>query len=122
MAKLKKIFTRTPVVIALITALLATVSAIIVAIISKEPPAPIGPDIKQYVGRVLNDITLKPISNAMVTLDLPGMMPQTVYTDTQGVYLFNLALTVQTTGHVRVDASGYTAYTLNISLSTNLYQ
>ena len=76
---------------------------------------------QEYIGRVLDNSTQAPIPNAKITLDLPGLVPQISYTDTEGVYLFNLNLTNdQRNGHVRVDADGYETYSRNISLSADV--
>lgn len=76
---------------------------------------------QEYIGRVLDSSTQAPIPNAKITLDLPGLVPQISYTDTEGVYLFNLTLADnQRNGHVRIDANGYETYSRNIYLSTDV--
>lgn len=106
----------------IVAALIAAIATIIVAYLqfvwkpSQQNKAP-----QEYIGRVLDGITQTPISNAKITLDLPGLIPQISYTDSEGVYLFNLSLTdSQRNGRVRVDAEGYEAYSRNISLSANV--
>lgn len=75
----------------------------------------------QYVGRVIDAGTLLPISGAKVTLDLQGV-PPVVYTDSEGVYQFNLLINNTVSGRIKVDAQGYVSYTRNISLSPDLNQ
>jgi TolB protein len=76
----------------------------------------------EYVGRVLDSRTLKPIPDAKVTLDIQGA-PPVVYADTEGVYRFLLTSTAQSVaGRVRVDASDYAPYNRNITLYANNLQ
>ncbi len=73
----------------------------------------------QYLGRVLDVNTQQPIAGAKITLDLQGV-PPIVYTDSEGVYQFKVALSVELNGRVRVDAPGYEVYSRNISLNPDL--
>jgi len=70
----------------------------------------------EYVGRVIDNTNQLPIAGAKVTLDLQGV-PPVVYTDSEGVYRFNVVIDSDISGQVRVDAQGYQVYTRNISLS-----
>jgi formylglycine-generating enzyme required for sulfatase activity len=72
-----------------------------------------------YTGRVLDLISLQPVPEAQVTLDL-GNVPLITYTDSEGIYAFTLRVEEQTSARVRVDASGYQVYTRIITVSPNL--
>ena len=69
----------------------------------------------EYVGRVTDINTGKPIKGAEVTLDFEGV-PPIVYTDSVGVYRFKVDIDGNTTGRVRITASGYKDYDRIITL------
>lgn len=74
------------------------------------------PDELEYVGRVIDGASQQTIAGAKVSLDLEGV-PPTVYTDSEGIYRFNVAIQSDISGQVRVDSQGYQVYTRNIRLS-----
>jgi hypothetical protein len=74
----------------------------------------------RYIGRVFDTVTHSPVPDAEISLEIPGMMPRIAYTDTTGTYFYNLALTGQTDGKLRVTANGYDIYSRNISVSPSL--
>lgn len=73
----------------------------------------------EYIGRVLDVNTQLPISGAKITLDLEGV-PPIVYSDSEGVYRFNVAVNSDISGQVRVDAQNYQTYTRFITLSSQI--
>lgn len=127
MTQLRKVLMKPPVTIAIIGVfgtIITVIGTIIVARISQGvTPTPV-PTVQyvpmQYVGRVFDNVTLMPVPNAEVTLEIPGMMPRITYTDTAGTYFYKLALTVQTDGKIRVNTNGYGIYSRNISISPSL--
>jgi hypothetical protein len=72
----------------------------------------------EYIGRVLDINTLQHIEGAKVTLDLEGV-PPVIYTDSEGVYRFKVAIQSKISGQIRIDAKGYQVYTRNITISTD---
>lgn len=119
MAQLKKVFSRTAVVVVLITVLGTVIVAVIENLNKPSPDKDSGS--KQYVGRILDNVTQLPVSSAKVTLDLPGMIPQIAYTDSEGIYSYNLTLQEgQQNGAVSVGVAGYQTYKRNISLSASV--
>jgi LysM repeat protein len=72
-----------------------------------------------YVGHVIDMDNQNPIVKAKVTLDLQGIS-RIAYTDSEGTYQFQLAISSETAGDVRVDAQGYQVYTRNISISPDI--
>lgn len=75
----------------------------------------------EYLGRVLDSNTLLPVSGAKITLDLQEA-PPIVYTDSEGVYRFKVAITSDLSGQIRVDAEGYQVYTRNITIYRDIRQ
>lgn len=73
----------------------------------------------KYVGRVIDITNQQPIVGAKVSLTLAGV-PPIVYTDSQGVYVFNIAIKSEISGQVRIDAQGYQTYIQNISISPEI--
>ncbi len=73
----------------------------------------------EYIGRVLDANTLHPVAGAKVTLDLEGV-PPIVYTDSEGVYRFKVAIASDISGQIKVDAQGYQVYTRNITIRPDL--
>jgi hypothetical protein len=71
---------------------------------------------KEYIGRILDANTLRPIANAKITLDLEGVSP-VIYSDSEGTYRFKVAIKSPVSGQIRVDAPGYQVYTRNITIS-----
>lgn len=70
----------------------------------------------EYVGRIVDSNTNEPIHNAKITLDFQGA-PPIVYTDSEGVYRFNLNVDGdKIVGRVRVEANNYENYDRNITL------
>jgi hypothetical protein len=127
MTQLRKVLVKPPVTIAIIgviSTIITVIGTIVVAKMSQgatpTPIATVGFLPVQYVGRVFDTSTLMPVSNAEITLEIPGMMPRITYTDTVGTYFYNLALTGQADGKVRVNATGYDTYSRNISISPSL--
>jgi hypothetical protein len=68
-----------------------------------------------YVGRVIDNDSRQPVVGAKVTLDLEGV-PPIVFTDSEGVYRFEVTIDSEISGQVRVDAQGYQTYTRLIKL------
>ena len=73
----------------------------------------------EYVGRVIDVNTQQAVTGAKVTLDLEGV-PPIIYTDSEGVYRFKVAIDSNISGQIRVDAEGYHIYTRNIEISPAL--
>jgi formylglycine-generating enzyme required for sulfatase activity len=73
----------------------------------------------EYIGHVLDSSTLRPIANAKITLSLEGV-PPVVYTDSEGVYRFEVAIQSDISGQIRVDAQGYQVYIRTITVSPAL--
>jgi hypothetical protein len=71
----------------------------------------------EYFGRVIDTDTLQPISNAKITLDLEGV-PPVVYTDSEGIYRFEVEIESKISGQIWVDAVNYQPYTRHITIST----
>lgn len=84
-----------------------------VATVSMAPPLTASGT--EYVGRVVDINTQLPIGSAKVTLDLDGKTT-IVYTDSEGIYQFNLISISNRSGQIRVDAPGYRVYTRNITI------
>src|SRR5688500_6211691 len=93
----------------IIAAVILAVAPIAVPFIEEMLRNSAGQEIR-YIGRVLDDTNQQPIAGAKVTLDFVGV-PPVVYTDSEGVYRFNLSITSDVSGIVRVDAPGYQPYT-----------
>ncbi len=104
---------------------IARASAIFVAIISlfgvvftiysqtnKNPTS----QVTEYFGRIIDINTLQPISNAKITLDLEGV-PPVVYTDSEGIYRFEVEIESKISGQIWVDAVNYQPYTRHITIS-----
>ena len=73
------------------------------------------PSASEYSGRVIDAVTQRGISHAMVSVESQGV-PQVYYTDSEGVFHFKPGeanLGVQ----LRVEATGYQIYDRNVSLS-----
>src|SRR6266498_4907588 len=106
---------RTGVVIA---AIIALVGVLFTAYLqySKRPTQSVE---KEYIGRVIDASTLQPMAGAKITLDLEGV-PPVVYTDSEGVYKFNVVIKSNISGQIRVDAKGYETYIRNIQLSPDI--
>jgi len=73
----------------------------------------------EYIGRVIDVDTRQPIAGAKITLDLEGV-PPIVYSDSEGVYRFTVAIESNISGQIRVDAQGYQVYTRNITISPDI--
>ena len=112
------------------TTTVATIGTIIVAVIGLigtlavaywqfvwKPARGSQPAETEYLGHVLDTNTLEPIAGAKITLTLQGV-PPIVYTDSEGVYRFTVAIDSSISGQVRVDAPGYQVYTRTIAIST----
>ena len=69
----------------------------------------------QYVGRVIDESNLLPVSGAKVTFDLYGV-PEIAYTDSEGVYQFSVIINSGSVGQIRVDAQGFQPYIRKISI------
>jgi hypothetical protein len=69
----------------------------------------------EYVGRIIDSNNQQPIAGAEVSLDLAGV-PPVVYTDSQGVYKFNVSISAAISGQIRVNAPGYQVYTRNVTI------
>jgi basic membrane protein A and related proteins len=112
--------------VGIITAIIGAVAIITVAFIGLAVPFiehwlndQNSPQELEYIGRVMDNNSLQPIAGAKVSLDLTGV-PSTVYADSQGVYVFKLALKSDISGQVRVDAQGYQTYIQNITISPQI--
>jgi formylglycine-generating enzyme required for sulfatase activity len=101
--------------IGIIAAVILAVASIAVPFIEEMLRNSARQEIK-YIGRVLDDTNQQPVAGAKVTLDFVGV-PPVVYTDSEGVYRFDLSIASDVSGIVRVDAPGYQPYTRNIILS-----
>jgi hypothetical protein len=71
-----------------------------------------------YIGRVMDDSNQHLIEGAKVTLDLQGTS-RIDFTDTEGIYHFELPISSEANGTIRVDAQGYAVYTRNIVVTPN---
>lgn len=100
--------------IGFIAIMISSCAVIAVPFIEKLLNASSNPEV-EYLGRVLDENTLKPITGAKVILDIQGV-PPIVYTDSEGVYRFKLAIESDVSGQIRVDAEGYEIYTRNITI------
>ncbi len=69
-----------------------------------------------YSGRILDASSGQPVVNAAVSVDVEGA-PPAVYTDSDGVYQFDVTLDTSKTGQIKVEVKGYLPYTRNIKLS-----
>lgn len=88
--------------------------AIIVAVITNLS----SPSQQQYVGRIINSDTGKPIHGAKVSLEFQNA-PPVVYTDSEGIFRFSLDSTGSNpTGRVKVEAAEYQPYDRFITLSS----
>lgn len=68
-----------------------------------------------YFGRVLDSKTQQPIQNAKISLDFQGN-PLVAYTDSEGVYRFDLPISVDKEDlHIRIQADDYAPYDQNIT-------
>ena len=106
----------------IIVAVIAAVAAILAAYWqfvwkpSHSSPSISNPRRIEYVGRIVDSNTNEPIHNAKITLDFQSA-PPIVYTDSEGVYRFNLNVdSDKIVGRVRVDADNYDKYDRNITL------
>ncbi len=100
--------------IGFIAIMISSCAVIAVPFIEKLLNASSNPEV-EYLGRVLDENTLKPITGAKVILDIQEV-PSIVYTDSEGVYRFKLAIESDISGQIRVDAEGYEIYTRNITI------
>ncbi|WKZ34958.1 MAG: carboxypeptidase-like regulatory domain-containing protein [Anaerolineales bacterium] len=78
--------------------------------------------ITEYFGRVIDINTLQPVSNAKITLNFKDV-PPVVYTDSEGIYRFEVEIESKISGQIWVDAENYQPYTRHITISaesTNL--
>ena len=102
----------------IITAILALIGVLATAYwqFVLKPGGQVRPAEIEYTGRVVNVDSQQPIAGAKVTLDLQGIS-KIVYTDSEGVYRFKVAIESTVGGQVRVDAPGYQVYTRNITIS-----
>jgi len=103
-----------PVIVAIIGCISALVIAYWQFVLKPNDPNPSAET--EYIGRVLDVNTQQPISGAKITLDLKGV-PPIVYSDSEGVYRFKVAINSDISGQVRVDAQNYQTYTRFITLS-----
>lgn len=71
----------------------------------------------EYFGRVIDMNTLQPVSNAKITLNLKDV-PPVVYTDSEGIYRFEVEIESKISGQIWVDAVNYQPYTRHITIST----
>lgn len=69
----------------------------------------------EYIGRVIDNSNQRPIAGAEVALNLEGV-PPIVYTDSEGVYRFQVIIESNISGQIRIDAQGYQIYTRNITI------
>jgi len=69
-----------------------------------------------YAGRVLDEVTGKPIPQAKVSLEIDQTTPPILYTDTEGIFHFKVAGSPSVV-RVRVDVSDYEPFDRNISLN-----
>jgi hypothetical protein len=100
----------------IVIAVIGAVSAIIVAYIQIGTRSQEAVEVKasHYAGRVIDTRTQKPVAGAKVSLEL-SKSPAPVYTDSEGVYEFELMDPPPRIIRVRVDASGYKVYIRRIS-------
>jgi hypothetical protein len=84
-----------------------------------KPGKPDQPIETEYVGRVININSQQAIVGAKITLDLEGV-PPIVYSDSEGVYRFKVAIDNDISGQIRVDAQGYQVYIRNITISPDI--
>lgn len=73
-------------------------------------------DKEEYIGRVIDVHTQQVIVGAKISLDLEGV-PPFVYSDSEGIYRFEVSIASKISGQIRVEAPGYEVYTRNISIS-----
>jgi len=69
-----------------------------------------------YIGRIIDGSSQQPIVGAKVTLDLEGV-PPIVFTDSEGIYRFEIEIDSKISGQVKVEAQGYQVYTRRIDLA-----
>lgn len=100
----------------IIVALIGLVGVLVVGFLQFGPEPPESTTSKEYVGRVLNADTQKPIPSAKISLDLEGV-PPIVYTDSEGVFRFKVAIASSVSGRVNIEAPGYQLYSRIISIS-----
>lgn len=81
-------------------------------------PKPQGPELTKiaYIGRVMDGDSQQPVVGAKVSLDLKGV-PPIVFTDSEGIYRFEVAIDSEISGQIKVDAQGYQTYTRLINLA-----
>jgi hypothetical protein len=72
--------------------------------------------IAEYFGRVIDINTLQPVSNAKITLNFKDV-PPVVYTDSEGIYRFDVEIESKISGQIWVDAVNYQPYTRHITIS-----
>lgn len=72
----------------------------------------------EYLGQIIDANSSKAIAGAKVSLNFQGV-PPIVYTDSEGVYRFKVAVESEISGQIRVEAEGYEVYTRNITISQN---
>ena len=58
----------------------------------------------EYIGRVIDNSNQRPIAGAEVALNLEGV-PPIVYTDSEGVYRFQVIIESNISGQIRIDAT-----------------
>jgi hypothetical protein len=98
----------------------ATVIASVLIYYFTRPPAPIPTTQVGLDGFVADDVSQKPIANAMVTANL-GSTVATQTTDSEGRYSFIMTTTAPTTGesiNVDVLAGGYAHYTAAVPIAS----
>ena len=73
----------------------------------------------EYVGRVIDAETLRPVPNAQVSFSFVGA-PPVAYTDSNGVYTFLVPIENEpVSGRITILADGYEPFVLNVSLRTD---
>ena len=103
--------------LSVISGAVAILGLMIILVTSCSPPTPTlkSPVQVEYIGRVVDSKNLQPIENAQVSLDVEGV-PPIVYTDSEGIYRFTLALDSAISAQVRVNAPNYQPYARNITV------
>jgi len=108
---------RVTILVAAIGALATLLAAVLPALIEQaahDTPTPVP---VQYSGRVLDARTGQPVANAKVTLEI-APVPLTRYTDTEGVYLFELPpQNTPLTAQISVHHEAYQFYERTIQIN-----
>jgi TIR domain len=100
------------IVVAVIGAIVALVTAYWQFVYKQAPPPP--PSEAQYAGRVIDSVTQNKIKGAKVSVDTQGA-PQIYHSDTEGVFSITFPSTVNS-AHIVVEAQGYERFDRNVTL------